>query len=201
MLVYVSRVPGSLSAKLAVILSLVAASALLYLGVGGLDAVFGFVLRESRFEDLQNVERLGGRTEYWGVAIPILLDQPFIGQGIGLRSRESGLSSSMHNAFLEAWVGAGLFGLAAFSAGLFATGLRLTGAAFGGRRSDSHYSKLVPDVALSASAVLAYLLVHGLTESILAGVNNFMSVPLLYCVVVAQAIHNTDWGSRKQKLP
>ncbi len=94
------------------------------------------------------------------------------------------LSGSMHNFMLEAWVGAGLLGAIFFCLGLAINLKRLVHIVSASQKTSSPQETEVNEVASMALAVFVYLLTHGLVESGIAGVNNFFSVPLLYCIVV-----------------
>jgi O-antigen ligase len=129
----------------------------------GADRLLGQAAHQARLEDLDNVEKLGGRTLFWDNVVGVLLENPVFGQGIGLRTRESGISSSTHNAFLEAWVGAGIFGALLFTLGIVSTGARLISTIRWSRTRLSAERDNSYRVATTALAVLVYLAVHVLT--------------------------------------
>jgi O-antigen ligase len=99
--------------------------AMFFSNYGGVnDVTYDYM---KRGQDEGNVESLSGRTGYWEAAFDATLEQPVGGYGAYAGGRyvldridNSGVSS-LHNTYMELFVGTGVVGLAILVAGLLAT--------------------------------------------------------------------------------
>lgn len=166
---------------------------------------YSVVLSSLRLGDTQNLAAMGGRTALWeGVLLP-LLSNPFKGYGIGIRAWHiAGFGSgSMHNFFLEAWRGAGLIGALLFLLALMLVGVRLFRSTSKVRitsESANSRNEEVVSIRRTAFSIFVYVAMHSCVESSIAGVNNFLFLAFLYCLVVAQSSAKLEGYANAQTM-
>lgn len=155
------------------------------------------VIAKSKFRlaNEKNLAHLGGRLEQWKRVYSVLIENPFRGYGIGIRKINSArFSGSMHNYFLEAWRGTGIVGALLFTFGLVITGKTLFAISI--KIGDKYFSKAKNNycytIIVSAS-IMAYVIIHSIVESSIAGVNNFAFLAFLYCVIVSQVVKRDSY--------
>lgn len=167
---------GMLTKVSALLGVLIALPLVALIGTNKAGAAADFVLRSN---NLGNVGSLGGRLGLWEAVWNQIALNPFWGYGFGSKAN-IGFDGSLHNFLLEAWLATGAFGVAMFILGLFfVVKALILGSS---KKYRCEYSKEV----ITAFVLIVFVLIHSITESSIAGVNNAYYVVMWYCVIIAQ---------------